>query len=272
MELCNAVLCETGSVSKNCPMPAVKTCPLDPAALAEQFRVAALARGFREEPFGESDGVTLSAYTKRSGGSRPRIYLSAGVHGDEPAPPQALLEALNSNWFDDRATWFLVPMLNPTGFRQNERDNSAGIDLNRDYLHLQSTEVLQHTTWLRRQPRFDLALCLHEDWEATGFYLYELARRIDEEFARKIRAHVEEVLPIESGEVIDGRPVSETGIIRPESDPALREQWPEAIYLFKHHTHHCLTFESPTPQPLSSRIAAQLTAMRSAIDNTLTTD
>ena len=28
--------------------------------------------------------------------------------------------------------------------------------------------------WLARQPNFDLAVCVHEDWESVGFYLYEL--------------------------------------------------------------------------------------------------
>lgn len=227
-----------------------------------------MARGFREEPFGTCDGVTLAAYTKRAPRPGPRIYLSAGVHGDEPAPPEALLAALQSGVFDDRATWFLVPMLNPTGFRRDERDSAAGIDLNRDYLCVKSIEVRAHVSWLSRQPRFDLALCLHEDWEAQGFYLYELTRHLDEPFSRAVRAAAHEVLPIEPGDEIDGRPIAETGIIRPESDPALRVRWPEAIYLFKHHTDHCLTLETPTPKPMSERVAGQINALRCAIDLT----
>lgn len=234
-----------------------------------RFRTEALRQGFREEPFGESAGVTLSAFTRRAPGVKPRIYLSSGVHGDEPAPPEALWAALLNGVFDDRANWFLVPMVNPAGFIQGRRENDHGIDLNRDYLTGEASEVRDHVAWLVRQPRFDLALCLHEDWEARGFYLYELSRSPRVEYCRNIRAAVTAALPIEEGDEIDGRPVAEHGIIRPESDPALRVQWPEAIYLFKHHTDHCLTFETPTPKPMKERIAGQNLALRCAIDQTL---
>jgi murein peptide amidase A len=247
-------------------MPAVKTCPLDPADLVARFRTEALRRGFREEPWGERDGVTLSAYTKRAQGKRPRIYLSAGVHGDEPAPPEALLAALAAGIFDERATWFLIPMVNPTGFFRNQRENIEGVDLNRDYLEPKAPETRAHVSWLGRQPGFDLAVCLHEDWEAAGFYLYELARDASPQAAQTIRNHVAQVLPIEAAEVIDGRPADEAGIIRPESDPALRVTWPEAIYLFNHHTHTCYTFETPSAKPMQDRVAAQLIAMRCALE------
>lgn len=250
-------------------MPAVKTCPLDPADLVTRFHAEAIRQGFRVEPFGERDGVELSAYTKRALGAKPRIYVTAGVHGDEPAPPQALLEALAEGLFDDRATWFLIPMVNPAGYRLNHRENDQGIDLNRDYLTPLSPEVRGQVAWLQRQPRFDLALCLHEDWEATGFYLYELARTAPLTFAQHVREAVAPTLPIEPGDIIDGRPIDEPGIIRPENDPALREQWPEAIYLFKHHTHHSLTFETPTALPLAGRITAHVAAIRVAIKLTV---
>lgn len=245
-------------------MSAVKTCPLDPAELVARFRAIAAAHGFREEPMGESGGVPLLAFTRRARRPGPRIYVSAGVHGDEPAAPVALLAACQQGVFDDRATWFLVPMINPTGFSRHQRDNATGIDLNRDYLSLKAPEVRSHVAWLRRQPRFDLAVCLHEDWEAVGFYHYELSRQIDPGFSRQIRATAAEYLPIEAGEVIDGRPVDEPGIIRPESDPALREHWPEAIYLFRHHSDHCLTFETPSPQAMPDRIAANVAALSTA--------
>jgi len=231
-----------------------------------RFRQAAGDRGFREDPLGEVDGVPLIAFTKRNPGVKPRIYLSSGVHGDEPAPPQALLAMLESGMFDARAHWFLVPMLNPSGFIADQRENAAGVDLNRDYLTLTSRECSQHVQWLRRQPRFDLCLCLHEDWEAQGFYLYELLRGVDDPSrARQIRDAAGEHMPIESEDEIDGRAAAEPGIIRPENDPALRDQWPEAIYLFAHHTDACYTFETATCLALAPRIAAQTTAVKQAL-------
>lgn len=246
-------------------MPPVKTCPLDPAELVSKFHAAAEAQGFRTELFGESHGVPLHAFTRRAVGTHPRVYISAGVHGDEPAAPYALLDLMKRGFFGPFTTWFLIPMLNPSGFTLAQRENHDGVDLNRDYLLPRSPEVRDHVNWLRRQPRFDLALCLHEDWETHGFYLYELARKSDPAWARRLRAAATEFLPIEQGDIIDGRPIDEPGIIRPESDPDLRELWPEAIYLFKHHTDTCFTLESPSARPLKTRVHALTAAVDSAV-------
>ena len=252
-------------VSKNHRVSAVKTCPFEPADVVARCVAAATARGFRVEPLATVEGVSLVALTRRAIGGRPRIYLSAGVHGDEPAPPLALLEMLEADTFDDRATWFLVPLLNPAGFRAGTRDNAAGIDLNRDYLDLKSAEVRGHVAWLRRQPNFDLTICLHEDWEATGFYLYELNPQQRLSLAPAMLAAATHDLPVEPGEVIDGRPIDQPGIIRPVSDPLLRETWPEAIYLRHHHTTLSYTTESPSTVDLPRRIAAQRAAIEAAL-------
>src|SRR5829696_2516009 len=91
-------------------------CIIDPAAFTARIEAAAQKQGFRSERFGEVSGVPLLALTKRHRGPRPRIYLSAGIHGDEPAPPLALLELIERGVFDTRAGWFLCPLLNPAGF------------------------------------------------------------------------------------------------------------------------------------------------------------
>src|SRR4051812_16318284 len=132
-------------------MSAVKASPLDPLALATRLQAAGRAAGFRVERYGEVDGFPLLALTKRSPGIHPRIYLSAGIHGDEPAPPLALLEIIEAGVFDARATWFICPLLNPVGFGRGVRENAASVDLNRDYLHLRSAEIRAHVTWLQRQ-------------------------------------------------------------------------------------------------------------------------
>ena len=248
-------------------MPSVKACPFDPADLVARCGRVASAEGFRTESIGQCDGVPLVAFTRRATGARPRVYLSAGVHGDEPAPPLAIMELLEKGALSDRINWFIIPMLNPTGFRHNRRENESGIDLNRDYLQPESTEVRAHVKWLQRQPRFDLALCLHEDWEVEGFYLYELNPSQEVSLAHQIRSAAAQHLPIEEAEIIDGRPIDEKGIIRPESDPALRDTWPEAIYLREHHTNLCYTFETPSGRDLATRVNTQFAAVNTAIDS-----
>jgi hypothetical protein len=250
------------SASKKQGMSAVKTSALDPASWVREFAAEARSAGFRAEPLADIDGCPLAAFTKRARGPRPRVYLSAGVHGDEPAPPHTLLDLIRSGALDDRATWFVVPMLNPTGFARGTRENADGIDLNRDYKDVRTREVRAHIRWLRHQPNFDLTLCLHEDWEATGFYLYELNPHERPSLANTIldaaRAHG----PIEEGETIDGRPTHAPGLIRPVDDPLMRENWPEAIYLRAHHTTLSYTLETPSSAPLARRIAT----LSSAVD------
>lgn len=247
-------------------MNAVKACALDPLPFVEAFDAAARTRGFRPEPLTTVAGVRLTAYTKRTPGPRPRIYLSSGVHGDEPATPAALLHLLENGVFDDRADWFLCPLLNPTGFRLGTRENAEGIDLNRDYRDPRSAEIAAHVRWLRRQPNFDLTFCLHEDWETSGFYLYELNPDVRPTLADAMIAAARRLGPIETAALIDGRESTAHGIIRPDIDPILREQWPEAIYLGQHHCRLGYTLETSSVAPLDQRIATQAAAVKAALD------
>lgn len=239
--------------------------PLDPADFIPRFDSAARQAGFKSEPYGEIDGHPLLACTRRTPGPRPRVYLSAGIHGDEPAPPWALLQLLESGFFDAHCTWFVCPLLNPTGFIARTRENRAGIDLNRDYKGPQSLEVGAHIAWLQRQPNFDLTICLHEDWESKGFYLYELNPENRPTLAPVMIDAARIHCPIESATVIDGRETVEPGIIRPVSDPLLRETWPEAIYLRHFHSTLTYTTETPSTLPLEQRIATHGAVLRGAL-------
>jgi len=59
--------------------------------LAGQFADAGRAAGFRVERYGESEGCPLFALTRRTPGPRPASICPPASHGDEPAPPLALL-------------------------------------------------------------------------------------------------------------------------------------------------------------------------------------
>ena len=237
----------------------------DPPDLIARFEAAARAAHFRVERFGEIAGTPLLALTRRTPGPRPRIYLSAGIHGDEPAPPLALLALLEAGAFDTRANWFLCPLLNPAGFLRGTRENADAVDLNRDYKHVLSIEIRSHLAWFQRQPNFDLTLCLHEDWESAGFYLYELNPENRPTLADAMIAAVARICPIDTAAIIDGRESAAPGIIRPIADPLLRDLWPEAIYLRAHHTRLSYTLESPSALPLPTRIAALRAAIAAAV-------
>ena len=249
-------------------MSAVKAAPFDPAALAARFESAGAKAGFRTEVFGKVGGCPLIALTKRTPGPRPRIYLSAGSHGDEPAPPLALLALIESGALDTRAVWFLCPVLNPDGLSRGTRENAEGLDLNRDYRHLDSPEIRAHVGWLKRQPNFDLAICVHEDWESKGFYLYELNPDKRPSLAEAMTAAASRVCPIDTSPVIEGRE-AKAGIIRPLLDPPSREKWPESIYLQVNHTRLSYTIETPSSLPLEARVAALRAVLGKAIDLTI---
>jgi murein peptide amidase A len=200
-----------------------------------------------------------------SGGRRLRVYISSGIHGDEPAGPLAVRQLLQENaWPGDLELW-LCPCLNPLGFMLNRRENSEGIDLNRQYLEPTADEIVAHIEWLKRQPTFDLCLCLHEDWEAHGFYVYELNPDDRPSLAEPMVAAVAKVCPIDRSEVIEGRPAHE-GVIRPSADPRARPQWPEAFFLLTHKTRLSYTLEAPSDFPLPARVAALVAGVQAALE------
>lgn len=267
-------------------MSAVKASPpLDPLDYLARCERAAALRGFRVDRYGEVElrtaetasserldvagaapSAPLIALTRRTRGVRPRIYLSSGIHGDEPAAPEALMQLIEMGVFDHRATWWLVPLLNPLGFQLRTRENADAIDLNRDYLMRRAAEVRAHVRWLEAQPAFDLGICLHEDWEATGFYLYELNPEEGPSLAAAMLQAARLHMPIDPAAMIDGRPVAEPGVLRPDHDPALRDLWAEAIYLRAHHTRLVYTIETPSAAPLAQRVATLTTAVRAGLD------
>ena len=196
--------------------------------------------------------------------ARVNVYVSAGMHGDEPAGPLAALRLLQDDlWPTDAAIW-LCPCLNPTGFPLNRRENADGIDLNRDYRHLQSSEVRAHTDWLQRQPPFDITFCLHEDWESNGFYVYELNPDNQPSFAEKILQAAANFCPVDTSPMIENWP-AQNGVIRPNVNPAERPQWPEAVYLIMHKTRQSYTMEAPSDFPLPARVAALTAAVRAVL-------
>ncbi|MEO7340584.1 MAG: M14 family metallocarboxypeptidase [Luteolibacter sp.] len=221
------------------------------------------AAGFHPEILAELDAGPLMAWERPADG--PRVYLSAGIHGDEPAGPLALLELLRIGFFSPEIHWLLCPALNPAGLAACRRENACDIDLNRDYWIRSTAEVVAHSGWLDSRGAPDLFISLHEDWESCGFYFYEINLREDEpERAREIIAATQPWFHPEPGPVIDGHQSREPGWIYHAAEPDLPEGWPEAIYLAKQGCPLSFTFETPSHAKLSSRVAAHVAAVKAA--------
>ncbi len=237
---------------------------IDIAAVQRDCIAAAQAHGWTVEEI-LPPPRHIFGLTRRASPTAPRIYLSTGIHGDEPAGPLAARRLLQEDAWPPGLSLWLCPCLNPTGFPLNRRENREGLDLNRQYRALEAPETAAHIAWLKRQPLFDLCLCLHEDWEAQGFYVYE--QNPDNHLpslAEAIVAGVAPVCPIDRSETIEGRP-AQNGVIRPNLDPRTRPQWPEAFFLITHKTRLSCTLEAPSDFPLAIRVSALVAAVTTAL-------
>lgn len=241
---------------------------IDVRAVLGEVESVAPRHGWLPEVFHTTDDFRWLALIHRANSRTthhaPRVYISTGIHGDEPAGPLAALRLLRENRWPAAIEITLLPCLNPFGFAANLRVNGAGIDLNRDYRHFKAAEVRAHVAWLEKQRPFDLCLCLHEDWEAHGFYVYELNPEDQPSLAERIVARVAPVCPVDRSEIIEGR-AAHAGIIRPNLDPGSRPQWPEAFWLIQNKTRLSYTLESPSDFPLGTRVDALVAGVQAAL-------
>jgi predicted deacylase len=244
---------------------------IDIRAVLRDVEAAAQQHDWTSEIFhesGEFKWLALHRKPPSTLNSQPstRLYISAGIHGDEPAGPLAALRLLQENNWPPDAEIFLLPCLNPIGFTLNRRENAEGIDLNRDYRDPQAAETRAHIAWLKRQPKFDLYFCLHEDWESHGFYLYEQNPDEKISLAEKMIEAVRKVCPIDLSEIIEDR-AAQNGIVRPNISPQERPLWPEALWLITQKSRQGYTLEAPSDFPLATRVNALVTAVNAALNH-----
>ncbi len=238
---------------------------IDIAQVLREIEVAARTHGWSVETLLDAGGQRMIGLARDSrSGEAGSLYLSTGIHGDEPAGPLVALRLLRENQWPEGLSIRFCPCLNPRAFVLNRRENPEGVDLNRDYQTLRTAEIRAHTQWLERQPTFDFALCLHEDWESQGFYLYELNPDGQPSLADAMICRIGEVCPVDHSETIEGRPAM-GGIIRPAVDARGRPDWPEAFYLIQHKTRLSYTLEAPSDYALAVRVEATVAGVSAAL-------
>lgn len=230
-----------------------------------EFHAAAQTRGWSAEKFATIEGYDLYGYQRAPKNARRIVYISTGIHGDEPAGTIALRRLVEQDIWPADTHFILCPCINPTGLAAVTRENKHGVDLNRDYRHPKSEEVRAHVEWLRSLPEIDLALHVHEDWEAEGYYVYEVNPRNLPALARRIIEAVREMCPIQGSATIDGLWDCVDGIIRPHLKPEERPNWAEAVYMVVHKARQTLTLEAPSDFPLLFRAEAHVRAIGAAL-------
>lgn len=240
--------------------------PENASILLSRLVRAAEAEGFRHRIYGTTAYADLILFQRKGKADGPRIYVSAGIHGDEPAGPETIFRLLEASACLPNATWTLFPLLNPEGYDLGTRENADGVDLNRNYRHPVAREAIAHRTEIDALGHQDLTLALHEDWESKGFYLYELNSSPIQGITEATLEAAAREGPIDLSDTIDGRPASKGVIRAPIHTFEARPDWPEQIYLFQTHTPICYTFESPSAFPLEQRVRMQTAACRAALE------
>ena len=194
----------------------------------------------------------------------PAIYLSTGVHGDEPAPPWALLEWAVANVpLLREGAFILSPCLNPEGLIANTRMDGRGKDINRRF-HLPRDPLIKAWRQFIKGLCTVVGICLHEDYDAQGCYLYELNPHRNG-LGERLMTAVEEVLPRDPRRVIEGRS-ARNGIIRRKDLPS-GVRGPEAIVLHELGCPITLTFETPSEFALDDRVQAQRRFIEASLEH-----
>lgn len=233
--------------------------------LIQQWKALAKRAGLRMKAFAEAGGWPIYfVETPVPKNSKDVIwhYVSAGVHGDEAAPPWGLLEWAERNVaLLKRQPFLLFPTLNPTGLMLNTRTDHRGVDINRAFNSADDPLIV---AWRKvvGDRKLALSLCLHEDYDGQGCYLYELTHRRDC-IGNLILKDTSRVVATDMRKRIDERP-AKNGLIVRRIPPDL-PGYPEAIMLHHLGAPTTLTFESPSEFSLTDRIAVQRRFIESAL-------
>ena len=143
--------------------------------------------------------IRLYSIYNRSG-FKYKVFLSGGIHGNEPAGTETLARFIESLARDpalySNISFEIVPLTNPWGWAHDKRYNRDGIDINRDLAPQRSQEARIMAGYLKEN-RYDLMIDDHEDPSASGFYMYQYAMPSQDLSRKAIAAVRAGGLPIE---------------------------------------------------------------------------
>ncbi len=211
------------------------------------------------------------------------IYVSAGVHGDEPAGVECALRLIEQlaagthhNLFSfplDEFNWLISPCDNPYGYEQCIRENAVGIDLNRMFgtpnkcpeTAFIAESLLRTQTDLKA--KIGLALDLHEDTDSDGFYLWERRASACFPIGDAVVKNIVEVCAINQETMIEEHH-NENGVIT-LLDTVTTKGWTRGRYLAEQIKTRCLILETPTQLDLEARIKVHVMAIQTAIKHAL---
>jgi len=233
--------------------------------LIRRWRSLSRKAGLRSSVYCTVEDFELLCFTSPALKDSPGIYLSAGIHGDEPAAPEALYQWAELHQSILRELPVMIfPCLNPWGLVNNRRTDSENRDLNRCY-HLDTLPRISAQKELLRDRKFRLAICLHEDYDAQGAYLYEIRKSLTT-FGGELLAAAGFYVPIDERVTIEGRRADQGWIARRMNLLKKLPVLAEALYLAKNHSERTITAETPSEYDLCARVQAHVAMIQRAIE------
>ena len=150
------------------------------------------------------------------------------------------------------------------------RTDAKGRDLNRGYRKATLPQIRAHLKELKNLT-FDIALSLHEDYDAYGLYLFEALQQRPH-WGEALLESATPFLPLETRKLIDGHSRCHLGIVRRRIHHELLPDFPEAFILTFHHARHTLTIETPSEFSIEKRVQAQTAIIQRAVEKALQGD
>lgn len=168
----------------------------------------------------EGERYTLPRYLfvgPKGGGDPIRLGLFAGLHGDEPEGPRALVQfarlLAQSPEIARGYLLFFYPVCNPTGYEDNTRCSRGGPDLNREFWRKSSEPEVALLERELSTHAFHGLIALHSDDTSEGLYGFVRGATLTQHLLQPALAAAAEILPRNENPIIDGFS-AEQGIIR----------------------------------------------------------
>ena len=192
-----------------------------------------------------------------------RVLITGGMHGDEPAGVEAVLQFLerDNTPLLKNFSFLVIPCLNPYGYVHNTRETLGSVDINRAF----ETEDIAEVAIVKKalgQTQFSLAIDFHEDYDATGFYLYE-GKRDEKYIGPELAAAAKAIGRIDPEDPGEDAPDLAEGVYKVATSWGTQGLTP---YLLHFHSEHVIISETPTVWELQQRASLHLTILDTALN------
>lgn len=197
------------------------------------------------------------------------VLITGGMHGDEPAGVEAALQFLarDNTALLKKFSFLVIPCINPYGYVHNTRETLGDIDINRAF----ETEGVAEVAMIKKalgQMQFSLAIDFHEDYDATGFYIYE-GKRDEKYIGSKLATAAKAIGSIDPNDPGEDAPDLAEGVYKVAASWGTQGLAP---YLLHFHSEHVIISETPTVWQLEHRVALHLTILDTALNIILEMD